>query len=116
MRHVPSQLNPSDDCSRGLMASDLTRDSRWIRGPDFLWQPEEFWPPEQQTPPMLKDGDPEIRTILATQHDSQRLTSVLPDTQRFSKWMENRRLDATVQEERVNSWNTRSRSVPSTLS
>ena len=35
-RHVPSQLNPSDDCSRGLMASDLTRDSRWIRGPDFL--------------------------------------------------------------------------------
>jgi ribonuclease HI len=33
--HVPSQLNPADDASRGLMPQKLSSSS-WLRGPSFL--------------------------------------------------------------------------------
>ena len=42
--HVPGALNPADDVSRGLNPSDLKLDQRWLRGPEFLWQPEPLWP------------------------------------------------------------------------
>ena len=35
-RHVPGEMNPADDCSRGLPASQLTEQSRWLQGPAFL--------------------------------------------------------------------------------
>ena len=38
--HVPGTLNPADYVSRGLVPSSLTADHYWLRGPDFLWEPE----------------------------------------------------------------------------
>ena len=43
-RHIPGELNPADDCSRGIPATHLTTQHRWFRGPDFLTQPENSWP------------------------------------------------------------------------
>ena len=43
-RHVCSEQNPADDASRGLSAEALTDNSRWLRGPDFLWKPVHTWP------------------------------------------------------------------------
>jgi hypothetical protein len=43
-RHVPGNLNPADDCSRGIPAIHLTTQHRWLRGPDFLKMPEANWP------------------------------------------------------------------------
>ena len=43
-RYVTSALNPADDATRGLTASNLSCDSRWIRGPEFLFLPEQCWP------------------------------------------------------------------------
>ena len=40
-RYVTSALNPADDATRGLTASNLSCDSRWIRGPEFLFLPEQ---------------------------------------------------------------------------
>ena len=42
--HVPGSLNPADDISQGLNPASLTTNHRWLRGPDFLWQPETSWP------------------------------------------------------------------------
>ena len=41
-RYVESKSNPADDASRGLSAKELS--SRWLRGPEFLWESEENWP------------------------------------------------------------------------
>ena len=39
-RHVDSHQNPADDASRGLSTEELTVNRRWLKGPDFLLQPE----------------------------------------------------------------------------
>ena len=44
VRYCPTELNPADDCSRGL----LPEDPKWERfhnGPDFLRRGIDFWPP-----------------------------------------------------------------------
>ena len=41
--YVETKSNPADDASRGINAQALLEHSRWIKGPEFLWQPEEDW-------------------------------------------------------------------------
>ena len=60
-RHVPGRLNVADDCSRGLSAQDLLRDSRWINGPDFLSRGEDCWPNQVISQPPT-DHDPEVKS------------------------------------------------------
>nr|XP_027231842.1 uncharacterized protein LOC113823416 [Penaeus vannamei] len=43
-RYVPSEENPGDDASRGMSASDLLRNDRWVHGPNFLQCEEHNWP------------------------------------------------------------------------
>ena len=42
--HVRGSLNPADHVSRGLNPSELSLSHCWLRGPEFLWQPESLWP------------------------------------------------------------------------
>ena len=40
-KHVPGVLNPADDGTRGLSIDELnSKNSRWLHGPEFLWQDE----------------------------------------------------------------------------
>jgi hypothetical protein len=43
-RYVPSSVNPADCATRGMHASQLTADSTWFRGPEFLMLSEDLWP------------------------------------------------------------------------
>lgn len=54
-RHIPGELNPADDCSRGIPATHLTAQHRWFRGPDFLSLPQNSWP----TTGVIKEPSPE---------------------------------------------------------
>ena len=60
-RHVSSNQNPADDASRGLSADALVNKSRWLRGPDFLWQPVHTWPIRPCPVPEGAHGDPEVK-------------------------------------------------------
>ena len=82
-RHVPGEMNPADDCSRGLPASQLTEQSRWLQGPAFLRDSREHWPPDihLQTP---EDSDPEVRSVSLT--STAAASPVLPDPARSPCW------------------------------
>nr|XP_029715748.1 uncharacterized protein LOC115259352 [Aedes albopictus] len=43
-RHVPSEMNPADRISRGMMASQISKDNLWWHGPSFLKDPVDSWP------------------------------------------------------------------------
>ncbi|XP_029717444.2 uncharacterized protein LOC115260593 [Aedes albopictus] len=43
-RYVPSKANVADDGTKWASGPNLKTDSRWFRGPDFLWKSEESWP------------------------------------------------------------------------
>ena len=94
-RHVPGALNPADDCTRGLVASELTPDCRWLCGPDFLWQDEENWPTKRETSP-LSPGQEEVKEERFAGHASTR-QSALPDPTKFSSWTKYRRVVAWQQ-------------------
>ena len=69
-RHVDTELNPADDASRGLSASEFLR-SRWTLGPEFLWKDKDQWPRDahatSQSTNELSQQDPEVKrvTVLA---------------------------------------------------
>jgi len=62
-RFVDTKSNPADEGSRGMSASELTIDARWIKGPQFLWEEPERWPQAVHLPQTLPeaDKDPEIK-------------------------------------------------------
>lgn len=41
---MPSKLNVADDGTKWSNGPNLKPDSRWLTGPQFLWQPQETWP------------------------------------------------------------------------
>ncbi|XP_068749087.1 uncharacterized protein [Montipora capricornis] len=43
-RYVNTKENRADDASRGLDASTLTEQQRWVKRPKFSWQSEKEWP------------------------------------------------------------------------
>ena len=94
-RFVPGEENPADDCSRGLMASELTENCRWIRGPDFLWLSEENWPADRQSRSVALE-DPEVKTVLTTHRHGPVASDALPDPSRFSNWNRYRRTVAWI--------------------
>ena len=48
-RHCPGKQNPADLPSRGVSAKELSTDSIWWNGPNFLYKPESQWPASELT-------------------------------------------------------------------
>ena len=60
-KYVPSAENPADDISRGMSAKELVDNSRWVKGPVYLWYSEESWLKMNIEPQLdLIKGDPEV--------------------------------------------------------
>ena len=60
-KYVNTQLNVADDISRGLSAEALINNTRWKKGPDFLWKTEDHWPEQPMSHATLDCRDPELR-------------------------------------------------------
>ena len=91
-RFVPGRLNPADDCTRGLRASEMTSDCRWVAGPAFLHQTEEHWPQEESKGP-IPEEDVELKKTSWCGLVSSPAES-LPDPEKFSSWTRYRRVIA----------------------
>ena len=65
-RYVPSSQNPADDATRGLSAEVMVAESRWFRGPKFLYFGEDGWPPQTEIGP-LKSDDENLRSSATVQ-------------------------------------------------
>ncbi len=84
--YVESEDNPADDASRGLTAEQLVRNTRWLNGPSFLWDPDFQLPTQQQWTPA--DGDPEVKKAksFATRTAETQCSSMLDRLNYFSCW------------------------------
>lgn len=59
-KYVETNLNPTDDASRGLTVDAIVGSNCWCMGPCFLWQNEESWP--QRPAAIYEDREEELRT------------------------------------------------------
>ena len=89
-RYVETKENPADDASRGLDAKTMIEQQRWLRGPEFLWQPEKEWPVQPPSFGELSTEDPEVKkqvnacaTAITDQAPEATVTKLL---QHFSDW------------------------------
>ena len=68
-RHIAGELNPADEASRSLSATQLIQSHRWLHGPEFLWK--EFDQNSLQRTVDLDSNDNEVKkevtTVLITQ-------------------------------------------------
>ena len=92
-RHVPSCLNAADVCSRGASVTELSSDTRWSDGPEFLVKDEKHWPEPPSLIAALTD-DPEVRTKSVLTNKPEVKVTVLPDAAKFSSWTRYRRIVA----------------------
>ncbi|XP_062710489.1 uncharacterized protein LOC134288734 [Aedes albopictus] len=79
-RWVPSKLNVADEATKWCNGPALEPDSRWFKGPEFLYQPEEHWPRQKCLP---SDTTVEMRS--SNTHQEIVCRAVI-DISRFSKW------------------------------
>ena len=86
-RHVPSQLNPADDASRGLPAPELLTECRWKLGPRFLWEHEAQWPQLSTIPTHLLDSAETKRATVTLTTDTHK-AETFPRRlwERYSTW------------------------------
>ena len=91
-RHIPGSLNPADDCTRGMAASALTTDCRWLCGPDFLRKAPEDWPRPAQLAPASEEEE------LSERHTNMigKEEPMTPDPGRFSSWLRYKRVVAWI--------------------
>ncbi|XP_044172364.1 uncharacterized protein LOC122956752 [Acropora millepora] len=61
-RHVPSELNPVDEVSRGVAVQDMINNSKWLNGPMLLRKNKVSWPRDfKNVENELSDEDPELK-------------------------------------------------------
>ncbi|KAK3737845.1 hypothetical protein QZH41_004783 [Actinostola sp. cb2023] len=65
--YVKTDENPADAASRGLTALQLVNDSKWLKGPEFLWKSDIKDTLSQQEAEPLDQDDPELKKTLTTQ-------------------------------------------------
>ena len=90
--YVDTKSNPADDASRGIRMQELVNDSRWIRGPEFLWQDESHWPTasvngNKEMEFDLPSDDPEVKKVASFVTESKRsYPDLLSRLRYFSSW------------------------------
>ncbi|XP_018397196.1 PREDICTED: uncharacterized protein LOC108775361 [Cyphomyrmex costatus] len=80
-RHVPSQENPADLLSRGIMPDVLQKSDLWWTGPTWLKLDEAFWPSENFSSSQIELPERRVTVLLA----ETKVKNQLDIFNRFSK-------------------------------
>ena len=81
--HIPGTVNVADDCTRGKEIYDLTPQSRWISGPDFLLRPKAEWPRVEELP-VIDEQELEVKSSILVMSTSPSVCMV--QWERYSSW------------------------------
>ena len=65
-KYVPTNLNHADEGSRGLRAEEFVNKSKWLTGPDFLWNSEVSASLFVDTELQLDNKDPDVKRAFAS--------------------------------------------------
>lgn len=84
-RYVPTGLNVADDATKWQKHPIFESESRWYRGPDFLYQCKEQWPPDCAR---IETTEEELRPQL---HQSATVVAPILTLHDFSTWKSLRR-------------------------
>eukprot|EP00112_Aurelia_sp_Birch-Aquarium-sp1_P012064 Seg2533.1 transcript_id=Seg2533.1/GoldUCD/mRNA.D3Y31 product="hypothetical protein" protein_id=Seg2533.1/GoldUCD/D3Y31 len=82
-RYVDTKLNPADDASRGLSVDNLLSNTRWIKGPEFLWETELTWPKCDAVLGEIPEGDDEVKKAMHSYSTHVEMTEGM--TKHFSR-------------------------------
>ncbi|XP_062712200.1 uncharacterized protein LOC134289763 [Aedes albopictus] len=63
--HVPTDLNPADHISRGMLPSQILHDKLWWHGPAFLTSPVDQWPECAVSMPTKSEIEEEMRPLVS---------------------------------------------------
>ena len=96
-RCIDTKQNPADDASHGITASNIAKNSRWFKGPEFLWKSENEWPRGKATP-LLQEDDPELKKIIKVYCISvaAKDSFLIELVSRYSDWVRMKRVVAFV--------------------
>ncbi|KAJ8393282.1 hypothetical protein AAFF_G00061830 [Aldrovandia affinis] len=64
-RYVSSKQNPAEDASRDMNVEVFLSSRRWLKGPDYLLEPETEWPTTPKEVNYLSSSDAEVRKELS---------------------------------------------------
>ena len=81
--YVDTKNNPADDASRGLEAQQLVNGSRWLNGPEFLWESGTFQSQESVNF-VVNDNDPEVKKAVVSKVCSQESREQYWDVERLN--------------------------------
>ena len=83
---MESGSNPGDEGSRGVNAKEFMQKSKWIRGPEFLWQTEDQWPLQVSYENEVEERSPDVKRVTANTTVIEEHGKMLSRFERFSNW------------------------------
>ncbi|XP_055589044.1 uncharacterized protein LOC129741345 [Uranotaenia lowii] len=83
-RHIPTELNPADKVSRGVLASEIVGDELWWHGPGFRTSPVEQWPDSKVCVENFPEQDCEAQVVVSL-HSQYLETSLIDRTSELAK-------------------------------
>ncbi|XP_062702756.1 uncharacterized protein LOC134285626 [Aedes albopictus] len=79
-RWVPTKCNVADEATKWGTGPNIESNSRWFKGPKFLYEQEDYWPRREL--PLIESTE-ELRIVNVQAHVS---VDQVVNFQRFSKW------------------------------